>query len=105
MDFVYFSKLLSYNFFNCAILLCLFKKGFTKSLAMTILSEIGDNTFFAAAVYIDVYSIYLFLLQSYFFSFSPWGQQKLIVDSKKKQKNTVLLGFFFSCISNIFACT
>lgn len=29
-------------------------KGFTKSLAMTVLSEIGDKTFFAAAVRIRV---------------------------------------------------
>ena len=51
-------------FFDNSFLLLLFRlvnQGFTKSLAMTVLSEIGDKTFFAAAVSIIRYYILFYL--------------------------------------------
>ena len=45
-------------------------KGFTKSLAMTVLSEIGDKTFFAAAVSVSEFFFPLF--RSFYFEFSLW---------------------------------
>lgn len=39
----------------CLTFSCAIDQGFTKSLAMTVLSEIGDKTFFAAAV--NLYSL------------------------------------------------
>ncbi|RWW28640.1 hypothetical protein GW17_00006866 [Ensete ventricosum] len=40
---------------DCLTFSCAIDQGFTKSLAMTVLSEIGDKTFFAAAV--NLYSL------------------------------------------------
>ncbi|KAG6496853.1 hypothetical protein ZIOFF_044725 [Zingiber officinale] len=44
-------------FMICASVLC-FGQGLTKSLAMTVLSEIGDKTFFAAAVNFDALMVF-----------------------------------------------
>ena len=57
-------KMFLYFWFFDNSFLLLFRlviQGFTKSLAMTVLSEIGDKTFFAAAVS-NIRYYYLFYL-------------------------------------------